>query len=363
MIDRLKTRLVAMFTELGVITKGKDLFAHASLGTVLPFARHMLKKRHITDRLGGWVITALLLMGMYTLSAWSDVSPGEYATRIISFTNTVAPAPAPVASSSIDEAVPTAPPVAVSLPKRAEISLDRPKISLTRTEITPTRLDPDASAPRSALTPQLDRVPLTARLNLPDQATGVRRRVPRGLSSQTLLPTQREGSTLALPATRDVEIPQAETEAPVLREEVEAPEVRVLDAAALSAESEEALRIGTWISEHHETIPSVVQRHMDFEDGDKTTKVDASVNGNPATIYLMTRQGYSQLHILLVIGDRSYFYINRGGSDRASRFRVGELSRDGNTITRITSQERSISEDEAELFYQIFGDWWATASP
>ncbi len=315
-------------------------------------------KRLITDRAGGLLITAFLLLLIYVMAAWSDISPNEYATRIISFTNTVAPTP--VAATSSEPASATVTPTAVTMPKRAEITLDPVRIDLDRPTLTRSRVTPDAIQSKSILATDLNsQRPSTRQRN--SGLLGIRRRVPRGLSSQSVLPTV--DPSLELPETNTLDVPLPETDIPEVRETVDSPDVRVFDDSSLSTESEQTKEIVQWVIKHHIDIPSVVQRHMDFESGDRTSMDTIMVDNQPIEIYIVVRSGYNQLHVLLIDGDQSYFYINRGSRDQASRFRVGQVSRQGDfLLSRIISQERRISSDESQMFYRIFSDWWNTAS-
>jgi len=156
------------------------------------------------------------------------------------------------------------------------------------------------------------------------------------------------------------EVDVAEEEKPEVREEVEAPEIRVYDESSLSAESEETKEIVEWISQHQTDVPLVVRAHMNYEEGDKASGVYITIDGRKVEIFLLSRAGYEQLHILLVDGENSYLFINRGMSDNASRFRIGEVNRTNNVITAIDSQEREITSDESQMFYSAFMDWWET---
>jgi len=322
----------------------------------MDWVQQLTSKRSITDRAGGWTITAFLLLSIYLLSAWSDVSTDKYATRIITFSNTVAPAP-PSPSSPAVEIASTPPPV-VTLPKRATIKIENLDLARKRPTLSKTRVDPNTAPSRTLLSPERQPTLLESRSSIPE-TSGIRRRIPRGLTSQALLPSSRP--SIEAPSTNSLDIVVPETDAPEIREPMDVPEVRVFDESTLSTESEQTKEIVQWVIKNHIDIPTVVQSHMDFEDGDKTTGVTVRVDGREVQIYLMARLGYDQLHILLVDDSRSYLYVNRGVRDQASRFRVGQVTRHGDLLARIVSQEREISSDEAQTFYSIFTDWWVTA--
>ena len=321
---------------------------------------HHILRRSVVDRVAGWLVTALLLLFIYVLSAWSDVSTGNYANRIITFSNTVSsPPPAPSSAPAV-ETVATPPPVPVTLPKRVEISLGNIHTKPTPPTLSRTRVDPNKAVPRSILSPKMEPPTLESRRRAP-VTSGIRRRVPRGLSSQATLPPARPSIEVISTDPLDIEVP--ETDVPEIREDVIVPDVRVFDESTLSTESEETKSITRWVIRNHKDIPTVVQRHMDFEDGDKTAGVTFVVDGVDVQIFLMVRSGYEQLHILLVSDNQSYLYVNRGMRDQASRFRVGRVTRHSGQLAQIASQERTISSDESSQFYTIFTDWWNTTKP
>jgi len=315
----------------------------------------LIRRRQFIERAVGASITIGLLIILFLLASWSDVSSSEYKSKIISFTNVVA---SPSVLSIVEApSTPEAVPAPTVLPKKAKITLT-PTTRRSPPKLNATEVQARAQISRSLRAPTLSTPTARVRTQVPETG-GVRRRVPSGLSSQALLPSAHP-SVIAPPSRRVAEVDVAEEEKPEVREEVEAPEIRVYDESSLSAESEETKEIVEWISQHQTDVPLVVCAHMNYEEGDKASGVYITIDGRKVEIFLLSRAGYEQLHILLVDGENSYLFINRGMSDNASRFRIGEVNRTNNVITAIDSQEREITSDESQMFYSAFMDWWET---
>lgn len=292
---------------------------------------------------------------IYVLSAWSDVSPSEYATRIITFTSVSAPAPSPANTPMEKSSDKPAPISEVVLPARAEITLS-PSTSLAHASLREprrTNRETGAMSQRSIMLPTAS--------NMPEMQTrvpthGTRRRMVVGqLSAQVTLPDarpilERENTNLSIP-------PPVEN-TPEIRQEIDIPEVRVFDETTLTTEDVRTQRIIDWVRQHPSNIPQVIQRHMDYLDGDYVSQASTMIQGEQVHLYLLVRGGYSQLHVLMLIGDNSYLFYDRGMQGEASRFRVGSVNRTESEVSRIVSQEREITSKEAQQFYSAFIEWW-----
>lgn len=312
-------------------------------------------RRSVRDRYGGWGVTFGLLSMIYVFAAWSDVSPSEYAARIITFTSVSMPASA---SSSAAPAAPSEAPTPVpevTLPTRTEITLS-PSTGLTRASLREPRRSIDGAAAvsrQSISTPSVLNTPeVRARVTSP----GIRRRTPvEHLSARMTLPgtrptLEREDATLQLPVPAQ--------SAPEIRHEIDAPEVRVFDETTLTTEDARTVQIIDWVRQNPTEIPPVIKRHMDYLAGDYVSMASTTINGEPVDLFLLVRGGYSQLHVLMVSGENSYLFYDRGMQGEVSRFRVGRVSRTGAEVARIVSQEREITSFEAQQFYTAFLEWW-----
>ena len=316
------------------------------------------RKRDVRDRITGWGITTLFVALLYVIAAFSDVSTGEYATRILTFSSVVNPAPPSTASAAVERAPDPGNPgeAAPPLPVREEIALERvvdlegagrePAIrrreisdvaqrrTLTRPDLTLDRSQPE---PRNRTAPaglQRRRLPIPGRPALP----------------QVRAPLERQESEIAIP------VPEAA--APEERIIIDTPDIRVYDEETLTVQDARTGRIVDWIKSTPKALPDVVRRHMDYLEGDHMSFTTWTHQGREVEIYLLVRQGYDQLHVVVIDGEDSYLFFDRGLSKQASRFRVGSVSRTSGTISRIVSKEREITSDEAQNFYQIFIGWW-----
>ncbi|MCY3630773.1 MAG: hypothetical protein OXG94_12305 [Bacteroidetes bacterium] len=320
----------------------------------LALRRH-LARRNVRDRIQGWGATLGILCMIYILAAWQDVSPSEYATRIITFTSTAMPAAVP--NRSVPEVASEAPAPAAEmpLPARAEITLS-PSTNLARAALREPRRTAGSGATvsrRSIATPAaMDAPEVRFRVTTP----GIRRRTPISqLSTRIQSPgarpiVERDSPTLPIPRPSD--------SAPAIRQEIDAPDVRVFDETTLTVEDARTQQILDWIHQNPVEIPLVARRHMDYLEGDHVSMATVTIDGQVVRLYLLARGGYTQLHVLMVAGEKSYLFYDRGMQGEASRFRVGSVSRTDNEISRIVSQEREITSEEARQFYSAFLEWW-----
>ena len=334
---------------------------HPAVNTMLRHIRDWSQKRDTRDRLSGWGIALLGLLLLYGIAAISDVSTGAYATRVLAFTSVVNPAPATAVPASSDPKPehPERPRErAASLPAREAITLKQTlsrggagaRRVVKRREIVsgaqratlqrPTlSVDPARPAPReltNATNPSKRKVTFPGRPTLPSvEAPRLRREAESGLS-----------------------LPLQERSAPEERKKIDVPDVRVFDETTLTTEDERTVKIGEWVRRNPKTLPDVVMRHVDYMEGDFTTHVSVFIEGREVELFVLIRGGYEQLQVVLVDGDRSFLFFDRGMTRQASRFRVGSVARSPEGISRIVSQEREITSAEAQDFYRIFLEWW-----
>lgn len=324
---------------------------------LLAALRRVLQRRSVQDRLGGWGITAALLVGMYVLAAFKDVSPTRYATRILTFSAASIPAAPPASTST--PATSTRAPESRSepMPTRERIGLaPAPALSADPSAPDLSSRTPEAGATlRNLPAPRLSADRSESRTRSSTTAPQQRRRLP--LPGRPALPSARgelEQRELGLP----IRVP--EREVPVERQEIEAVEVRVFDETTLTQGDSRTREIIQWVKENPAPLPDVIRRHMDHLDGDHTAAATYLLDGREVEIFLLLRGGYSQLHVVMVDGDASYLFYDRGLQKEASRFRVGAVTRSGGQIARIVSQEREITSSESQQFYRAFVEWWET---
>lgn len=323
--------------------------------------RRVFARRSVQDRLRGGGITLGLLLLLYAVAAFSNVSTTQYAARILTFSSVASPpAPATAAAAESAAATPETPAPSREPPVREAITLsmlpalarrEAPSSMTSRTvegggrvntttrtslSVNRRRVPPRA---RSANTLQRRRAPIPGRPTLPDRRVQVERE--RGAN---------------------IQIERRDREVQLVREEAMAAEVRVFDSTTLTSGDERTFAIMEWVRKNPSPVPGVVRRHMDYLDGDHMSAVSLQFDGRPIEIFLLVRAGYSQLNVVLVDGANSYLFVDQGLRQKVSRFRVGAVSRNGERISRIVSQERSIASEESQMFYRIFMDWWETQS-
>lgn len=321
-------------------------------------ARAYWRRRETRERWTGMGVTTLMVAMMYAIAAWTDISTAGYAARVIQFAAVTAPPPvAPTVAAAPNTSAEPARTDAPDPPQRENITLQPQRLEIATQPLRPVaaqrparataraRADrPAARAPEAAFTPGRP-VTQSARPN------GIRR--PGGLS---LSPTQRAGarataqgaSPLRAPQPRELEKRELATPPAVITERAQA----VVDAGHLANTDMMA-----WVRDNQAELPPVVQRHMDYREGDWTAHVAHEWEGRTMDVFLMVKQGVDQMHILLVDGTQTFYFVDRGMLGQVSRLRVGRATRDP-VITRIVSQETTISSPEALVFFEAFMSWW-----
>ena len=118
------------------------------------------------------------------------------------------------------------------------------------------------------------------------------------------------------------------------------------------------LAIIEWVRRWPGGLPPAIRRHIDYTD-DALSSVDTLVQDNQTDeLYLMGRPLIRELHIVLVRGERSYYFIDRGGRQEGHKFRVGTVRREEGVIAGIVSEDRPLDSPEAQLLFQVILSWW-----
>jgi len=164
-------------------------------------------------------------------------------------------------------------------------------------------------------------------------------------------------SRIVLPDAR-LTLERESTDLSILSPVEDIPEVRVFDETTLTAEDMRTQQIMDWVRQNSSKIPQVIRLHMDHMDGDLVSLASTMIDGKQVNLYLLVRGGYSQLHVLMLIGETSYLFYDRGIQGEASQFRIGSVNRTGAEVSRIVSQKREITSKEAQQFYAAFIEWW-----
>lgn len=320
--------------------------------------RARIRRRETLERLAGSGITAVLVLLMYVLAAWSRVSTEDYTARLLTFTSIAQPPPpgpsAPVAS----ESVAPAPEPAGATPVRETISLDPDRL------ILPERLELSvAPSQRGAERLELNRpearsVEVSAARS--DVGPTPRRRLAVRTSPGARLDSQVRTSPRSLP----------EPAPPLRMPERHEPEKRTENTLSpvIERKVEEAAESGVlansemieWVRRHPAVLPDVVRLHMDFREGDWTAYAEHSSGGRTLELYLLVRRGVDQLHVLLVDGSDTYFFIDPGLTRQPTRLRVGQGRRKDGVVTFIASRETPPTSPDARVFFEAFLRWWTS---
>ena len=318
--------------------------------------RSRIWNRTVQEKASGTIITGLLVGGLYALASLTDVSTARYVTRVIDFTAVSAPSvlSATTESAPVDEPV-VETPVAPAPPLRQTINLQAAQFEF------PAQLD--AQVP--------ERARMSAELQSIERETPVldlNERTPlQRPSARDLLPgIRREATRRATTPERRVVIGVPERlELPDLDQPLERAETRDLESRTqteLELEPQDrpvvSFPLADWIRARQREVPAVVLRHMEFRESDAITSLPIEYQGVTYEAFLMTRGAVKQVHVLLVDGTTAYYFVDGGFQGRASRFRLGTVTRTAGVISRIVSQEHSTTSAEAELYRRVFIAWW-----
>ena len=113
-----------------------------------------------------------------------------------------------------------------------------------------------------------------------------------------------------------------------------------------------------WVRKNHAPIPPVVQRHMDYAPGDASAHITWDYEGDRYEIFLMAKPVITQLHAFVVHATRSWYLVDHGLRQEASRARTGTVTWSNGRITFITSSEQPPKGAEVEAIYQLLIRWW-----
>lgn len=128
-----------------------------------------------------------------------------------------------------------------------------------------------------------------------------------------------------------------------------------------SFDESEADRLTTWLRSNPSPLPVGVRVHVNFEPTFLTAAVPFNSDGRRWELYLMYNEALSELHIVLVEGDRSVYLIDRGFREQSRSLREGTVRRVDGTIVAVDSRTAAPSGDQAREFYNVFLSWWEAA--
>ena len=118
------------------------------------------------------------------------------------------------------------------------------------------------------------------------------------------------------------------------------------------------LAIIEWMRRWPGGLPPAIRRHIDWT-VDALSSVDTLAHDNHTDeLYLMARPLTRELHVVLVRGERSYYFIDRGGRQEGHKFRVGTVRREEGVIAGIVSEDRPLDSPDARFLFQVILTWW-----
>ena len=231
-------------------------------------------------------------------------------------------------------------------------------------------IDPVLLAARSPVaTPRAERSSLpsrtlsTASRDLQPQERQAALAARRSLLPRTRLSGRPPGRvTLDASRTPDTRPTAPAVRAPTPRLEARRAEVRdvpdPLPADLLEEGVVDPLAIIEWMRRWPGGLPPAIRRHIDYT-ADALSSVDTLAHDDHTDeLYLMARPLTRELHIVLVRGEQSYYFIDRGGRQEGHKFRVGTVRREEGVIAGIVSEDRGLDSPEAQFLFQVILTWW-----
>jgi hypothetical protein len=138
-------------------------------------------------------------------------------------------------------------------------------------------------------------------------------------------------------------------------------EVEIGEFEAERFDGSEADLLARWLRRNPSDLPVGVRVHVNFQPSFLTAAVPFTANGRRWDLYLMFNETLSELHIVLVEGERSVYLIDRGFQEQSRSLREGTVRRSGGEIIAIDSRTGAASSDRAQEFYNVFLSWWESA--
>ena len=319
------------------------------------------QERNRAERIAGGGLTLLLLALLYTSAAVMEVSPARYAERALVFAPPPPHDPPPPPAATNRSSIPPAEGIAARATVPSAILLER------RALVAPVRSTsarPRASVPSPSLEASPAPVDPVARVQHPGprpQTRAAQRRQTTASARTTLSEIRGFPARTNRPGNNRPLLPLARE--PVKRRQTFSAPPRIEEdrpSAAAGAPQPHAVveNIIGWVRKNHAPIPPVVQRHMDYAPGDASAHITWDHEGDRYHIFLMAKRGITQLHAFVVHATRSWYLVDHGLRQEASRARTGTVTWSNGRITFITSSEQPPKGAEVEAIYQLLLLWW-----
>ena len=133
------------------------------------------------------------------------------------------------------------------------------------------------------------------------------------------------------------------------------PQERPLDLTGDDLDVDELI---AWMRLRPSELPPGIQRHVDWREENITATETIEHGGQRYELYLMARLEIREIHVVLVLGEQTYYLIDRSFLHDGRNFRAGAARRSDGVITGVVSEERAAASPEATWFYEVFLSWW-----
>ncbi len=335
------------------------------------------------DKLIAAVVTSVLLMGAYLTLQWTGLPAVKQNTETYEEINwtrfkprpeKIMPKPEPVKPNRVEEPVKFEPP---SKPApAAKIDLNALKTQMTSLSQSTQALKQKKMSSQHSASQQEN--PGKLRLQKSSVLSGLNTLL--GESSQQLSVTNRgrkgraggtasalqigSGSSLESGRKRDFSGGGLALGAPKGKSNSSgAVEIGMVDPAQLGGDFDDLSPIYRalleWMRSHPSRFQEVVNRFMEKNPGDLTSKVTFQMEGREFDMYLLCKEQLYEVRICLVEGNESTYLIDRGFKENSRFLRFGAANRTptGGILSFSTSR-KAASNLRSQEFYQVFLSWW-----
>jgi len=142
---------------------------------------------------------------------------------------------------------------------------------------------------------------------------------------------------------------------------IEWPELKPVQPPSTNAIPQELKEIIRWIINHQQELPGPVNRFLQKEKGDFTTKVQFQFNGKRYELFLRatTVGGREELAYAICSGSEVAFVIDQGVNQKVEKLRLGKIQRDeSGNIVGFNSSSQSFTSKDSQKYTKIFWSWW-----
>ena len=304
-------------------------------------------KRLLQERAIAAGLTSALLLSFWLVA------------QVVNFTSSAPHARTLPIESGFEEAAAVTSRAAVPSTSQPDVSpLRRAKISLPEVDRAPSQ---PLNLRRETAEPRL-RLEAVA-LGSPHDSKAVQSRVPLPLAARKSHTPAGPVLEWAQPAalTKDNK-PPVRTDLPGIDKRPEsvpvAPRPQDIQPPQAAVDHIDVGGIIEWMRRHAAELPPGIKRHVDYRPGNLTAVTSIAHEDARWAVYLLVRVPVRELHVVMVLGDDTYYLIDRSFQREGRSFRAGYARRERGVITGVISEERAASSAAAVRFYEVFLAWW-----